>query len=115
MSKQFNEKKEVKMMKKQDNKISVDFMDGAKIEITGDTEKKYKVTFFNFDNGDEIHSTIISTNHWTKTNTRYFINYLITVDDIADNNKTVFHHRYDAKSKNIYIALDSKSLGDTLA
>ena len=110
-----SEDKMLKGIKKKYNEITVNFIDGPRVEITGNIDKKYKISFFDFENGESVHTSTISTNHWTKANRRYFTDYLITVEDIADNNKVVFHHKYNAKNKKVYIQLDSKALGDTLA
>ena len=50
---------------------------------------------------------------WTKTNIKYFIDYDIIVTDLEDNTSTTYN--FNAKGKKVYIYLDSKALGDTIA
>ena len=54
----------------------------------------------------------LKTNHWAKSNLQYFCNWKIV---ITENGKPFFEEVFNAKDKRVYIALDSKALGDTLA
>jgi autotransporter strand-loop-strand O-heptosyltransferase len=49
---------------------------------------------------------------WSKLNLQYFKNYTCK---IYDNENLVYEHRLNLKNKRVYIAFESKSLGDTLA
>lgn len=101
-------------VKEPQNAYNVNFIDGAFLEITGNQNKQYKVIMTNLDTGEVIHNTTISTNMWTRTNIKYFINWHIRVFDLS-NNELVFEHKYNAEGKRVYIHLDSNAIGDTLA
>lgn len=94
------------------NKISVHFINGAFVEITGDFNKTYFVEFIDVDTGIIKHSGYINTNMWIRTNIQYHVNWLINV---YENNIKIFSHVYNPTNNVIYISLDSKSLGDTIA
>jgi len=112
---EYNSTKILKIpFKKLQNKFSCNFVDGAFIEVTGPEEKQYKVVFTDQDTQTILHDTTISTNMWTRTNIKYFINWLVQVYD-ASNNELVFEHKYNPEGKRVYIHMDSSAIGDTLA
>jgi autotransporter strand-loop-strand O-heptosyltransferase len=49
---------------------------------------------------------------WTKCSVEYFVEWKIK---IYENGKLWYENLYDAKDKRVYIAIDSKALGDSLA
>jgi autotransporter strand-loop-strand O-heptosyltransferase len=49
---------------------------------------------------------------WTKCSIEYFVEWKI---NIYENGKLWYEYLYDAKDKRVYIAIDSKALGDSLA
>ena len=98
--------------KEPQNVFNVNFVDGAFLEITGPEDKEYKVLFINQDNDQILHSTTIKNNIWSRTNIKYFINWLVQV---YCDNELVFEHKFNPEGKRVYIHLDSKAIGDTLA
>lgn len=94
--------------------IKYNFIKGAFIEIIGEKQGEFEVKFFDKRNNKVIHVGKINNNMWTRTNMKYFIDYHITITDLS-NNEIIFEHHYNAKNKRVYIHLDSKALGDTLA
>jgi len=96
------------------NSLNVDFVNGCKVEINGNYETKYKVQFINQLNNDIVYEATISNNMWCKTNIRYFIDFIIKVEDLTTG-KIAYEHIFNAKDKKVYIHLASKALGDTLA
>ena len=95
-----------------DYQIIHHFVDGAFVEIKSPLDRKFKVEFWNKNNVCE-YSTTLNSNSWAKTNKKYFEEYTLKVYDETD--KIVFDKKYDATGKRVFIALDSKALGDTLA
>jgi autotransporter strand-loop-strand O-heptosyltransferase len=95
-----------------DNKINVHFIDGATCEIIGNKKSSYLVKFFNSENNDLIHQSNISNSMWTKCNHSYFLNYRI---EVWENDNLIFQERINLKDQRVYIAIESKALGDTLA
>ena len=51
---------------------------------------------------------------WTRTNVKYFIDYLIKVKN-KDTGEVIHECEYNAKGKRVMICFDSKAIGDTLA
>lgn len=93
--------------------FAVHFIDGAFIETKGYTNNAYEVEFYDDHQNTLLYKSTIKTNCWVKTNAKYYINYNIKIFD--QQHKLIFTHKFDAKNKRVYIGLDSKSLGDTLA
>jgi len=95
-----------------DNKVYFHFVRGAFLEIKGSRQAEYDIKFINNKNGRVLYTTSISTNMWTRCNLEYFIEWRI---EIYENGKLWFEHLYNAEHKRVYVALDSKALGDSLA
>jgi autotransporter strand-loop-strand O-heptosyltransferase len=95
-----------------DNKVYFHFVRGAFLEIKGSRQAEYDIKFINNKNGRVLYTTSISTNMWTRCNLEYFIEWRI---EIYENGKLWFEHLYNAENKRVYVALDSKALGDSLA
>lgn len=89
-----------------EDKISVSYLDGPRVDITGKNNKKYKVEFF--DGEELIHTSEIKTGMWTACSRKYFANWEIKV-----NGETI--DKLDLKGKRVLIAMESRSLGDTIA
>lgn len=97
---------------KDKNKINISFIEGAKVEINGSTNKKYLIKFFNHKTNELIWEDNISTSMWTSPNIQYFIKWRI---EVWCKNIKIKEHIFDCTNKRVYIHLDSKSLGDTIA
>ena len=93
-------------------KFICNYNDGAYLEVKSSTDDKFRVDFTG-KNGLE-YSTEIGSNMWCKTNKKYFEEYTCVVTNL-ENNKVVFVDKYNATNKRVYITLESKSLGDTMA
>lgn len=92
--------------KQRKNKINISYLDGPKVEITGEEKKNYKIEFF--DGEELVHSSDIETGMWTSCSRKYFVNWVIKINgEIVD--------RLDLTGKRVLIAFESKSLGDTIA
>ena len=94
------------------NKINISFIEGAKVEINGSFDKKYLIKFFNHKTNECIWQDTIGNNMWTSPNLQYFIKWKI---EVWDNGNKIEEHIFDCTNKRVYIHLDSKSLGDTIA
>ena len=96
--------------------ISFSFVQGAKIEIISPIPAEYYIEFIDKKTNKNIYSTHIKNNNWTKCTLEYFIDWNIKVYQKEDNNFILIEdYHYDATNKRVFISLDSKSLGDTLA
>ncbi len=91
--------------------FTLNFINGAFFEIKGGPDKKYKVEFRNKKTNKVEYENIIGKDHWVKTARQHYVDWDITADD----SQTIYRHTINLKDKRVYIALDSKALGDTLA
>ena len=92
--------------------VEANFVDGP-YACLKNANQTYKVDFIDQDTGKNEYSVDLQNNHWGKTFFKYFKNWDIQIKDQFDN--IVNSYKYNAAGKRVYIAFDSKSLGDTLA
>jgi autotransporter strand-loop-strand O-heptosyltransferase len=107
-----NLKKNTDNIKEVQNKVVIHFVKGAFVEVKGLKQAQYKVDFINQKTNQIMYSSTISTNMWTKCSIEYFVDWKIV---IYENGKLWQEHLYNANGKRVYIAMDSKALGDSLA
>jgi len=100
--------------KEQSNIFNVNFVNGPFLEILGPLHEDYVVTFTDTKRSKVLHKAEINTNMWTRASVKYDVDCLIEVKS-KSTNQIVFSHQYNPKGKRVYIHLDSKSIGDTLA
>jgi autotransporter strand-loop-strand O-heptosyltransferase len=94
------------------NKVNINFVKGAFVEVNGPKSANYKIEFKNSNTGVVHYVGEIKNNMWTRCSIEYFVNWKIT---IWEDGKLFYEYTYDASNKRVYIALDSKALGDSLA
>lgn len=94
------------------NKAIIHFVQGPFVEIKGSVSAKYKVKFIDNKTNRILYETTIENNMWTRCNIKYFVEWRI---EIFENDKPFHTEIYNAKDRRVYIALDSKALGDSLA
>ena len=94
------------------NKVIIHFVKGPYVEIKGSTNSEYKVEFIDNKTGRVHYSTTIKNNCWCKCSIEYCVEWKIK---IYENDKLWYEYIYNAKGKRVYIAMDSKALGDSLA
>ena len=94
-------------------KFICNYNEGAYLEIQSSLDKRFKVDFIN-GKGVLDYSTEIGSNMWCRTNKKYFEEYTCNVTDL-ETNKVVFVEKYNPVGKKVFITLESKSLGDTMA
>ena len=92
--------------------LSVSFIDGAKAEVTPKAKSSYLVRFINNDNGELVYETTLNPGMWAKPTPTYFINWKI---EFWQEGKLIHTHTYNCKGKRVYIHIDSRSIGDTIA
>jgi autotransporter strand-loop-strand O-heptosyltransferase len=94
------------------NRVLFHFVRGPFVEIKGPKVSNYLIKFID-NKTNKVHFTSeITNNCWARCSIEYFVEWKI---EIFENGKLWFEHTYDAKDKRVYIALDSKALGDSLA
>jgi autotransporter strand-loop-strand O-heptosyltransferase len=94
------------------NKVIVHFVKGPYVEIKGSKASEYKVEFIDNKTNKIHYAATIKNNCWCKSNIEYFVEWKIK---IYENDKLWYEYIYNAKGKRVYIAMDSKALGDSLA
>jgi len=94
------------------NKVIIHFVKGPYVEIKGNVDSEYTVKFIDNKTGKVHYSTNIKNNCWCKCSIEYFVEWKIV---IYQNDKIWYEYVYNAKGKRVYIAMDSKALGDSLA
>jgi autotransporter strand-loop-strand O-heptosyltransferase len=107
-----NLKKNINNITQIQNKVIIHFVRGAFVEIQGPKEAEYTIEFIDSLTNKTIYQSIVKNNCWAKCNLEYFVNWHIK---IFENGKLWHEHVYNASGKKVYIALDSKALGDSLA
>jgi autotransporter strand-loop-strand O-heptosyltransferase len=107
-----NLKKNTNKIKPIENKVNFHFVRGPWVEIKGSKVAEYKVQFIDNKTGQVKFTSTIGNNCWCKCNIEYFVEWKIL---IYENNKLWYEYVYDATGKRVYIALDSKALGDSLS
>lgn len=93
---------------KVENKISVSYIDGPRVEITGSEIKNYFIEFVDSSTGDVLHSGTIQNNMWIACGKKYYVPWQIKING-------VIHEELNLKGQVVMISLESKSLGDTIA
>jgi autotransporter strand-loop-strand O-heptosyltransferase len=81
------------------------------LEIKGVSDSDYRVVFYDGEGVIQYENTIKS-NHWVKLNRQYFTNWTTKV---FENGEMVYANYLHLNGKRVYIAFESKSLGDTIA
>ena len=90
------------------NEINISYIDAPKVSIGIENEGKHLIEFIDSDNNQIIHSSTIRNGMWTSCNREWFTNWIIKVNgEIVD--------KFDLEGKEVYIKLESKALGDTIA
>lgn len=92
-------------------KIIQNFICNPYLEINGgDVDINYNVKFY--DNDNLIYEDNIKTNHFIKLYREYYTKWHTIV---KTNDEIIYDDILDLKNKRVYIAIESSSLGDTLA
>jgi autotransporter strand-loop-strand O-heptosyltransferase len=94
------------------NKVIYHFVNGPYVEVKGNQPKTYLVKFIDKNTNKVVYETSIQNNMWTRCSVQYFVNWIV---EVWDGDKLFFQHVFDARDKRIFVAMDSKALGDTLA
>ena len=95
-----------------ENKVHYHFVKGPFVEIKGQKKAEYLVEFIDKKTDKILFKSNIGNNCWCKCNIEYFVDWKIL---IYENGKKWAEYDYNANNKKIYVALDSRALGDTLA
>jgi autotransporter strand-loop-strand O-heptosyltransferase len=92
--------------------FNVHFVNGPYLEVVGESSNEYLVKFTNKKNGQVLYESNLKPRHWGRCNFEYFIDWKI---DVYKDDEVVYTHEINLENKKVFIAFDSKALGDTLA
>lgn len=97
----------------QNSKVQIihHFVDNPYIEIKGESNANYTIKVFD-ENDNCVYQNIIRSNHWIKLNRQFYTKWKTK---IYENNKLIYDEVLNLKNKRVFISIESKSLGDTLA
>jgi autotransporter strand-loop-strand O-heptosyltransferase len=104
--------KDGKFIKKQTPKIVCNFINKAFVQVEK-SDEDIKVEFWDKKEDKLVFETKLKEGHWAAPNRSYFTDWKIIAKDPSG--EVVFQHDYNCENKRVYIALESRSLGDTLA
>lgn len=93
--------------------MAYSLINGAKLEITGGPSQEYFVEFIDRSTGKIEHSGQIKNNMWIKTAREYYTDWLIRTTNLKT--KSMVNQSLELKNERVYVALESSSVGDTLA
>lgn len=94
------------------NHITINFIDGPFVEITGQHKATYTVKFIDSTTNDVIYQTNLGNNQWARCSRKWYTDWKIEITSDAGDR---FEYLFDASDKRILISLESSSLGDNLA
>lgn len=102
----------VMTLDKQEQEVTIiqHFVGQPYLEIKSGLKADFKVQYFD---GDKlVYEKIIGSNCWVKLNREYYTKW---ESKVFMNDELIHHNVLDLEDKRVYIALSSKSLGDTIA
>ena len=98
------------------NELRYNFVGEPFVEIKGSINNRYKIEFIDLKTNKVIHNSEISNNMWVKCSRKYYTDWKIVVTPLDSSLEEKYEPVYfNPKGHRVYISLDSKSLGDTLA
>ena len=99
---------QISNFKENKNKVIVTYLDGPKVEIVGQQNKKYRVEFINKETSKVLYSSDIDNNMWTACSIRYYVPWQIKING-------EIYEELSLKGKKVLISMESKSIGDSIA
>jgi autotransporter strand-loop-strand O-heptosyltransferase len=95
------------------NEVKVNFVDGARVEVSGlDTSCRYRVEFIDTRTDELVYCTTIVANQWSAANPRYYVPWRVKV---WEDDEVVLDYTLDLKGQDVLVVYDSQSLGDSIA
>jgi autotransporter strand-loop-strand O-heptosyltransferase len=98
-------------IKKQAVSITQHFVNQPFLEIKGNSESDFLVQFLD-EKGSIYYQNTIKANHWVRLNRQWYTKWRTRVFEGKD---LIYNSTLDLEGKKVFIAIDSRSLGDTLA
>ena len=98
-------------IRKQQVSITQHFVNQPFLEIKGNSESDFLVQFLD-EKGSIYYQNTIKANHWVRLNRQWYTKWRTKVFEGKD---LIYNSTMDLEGKKVFIAIDSKSLGDSLA
>jgi len=98
-------------IRKQQVSITQHFVNQPFLEIKGNSESDFLVQFLD-EKGSIYYQNTIKANHWVRLNRQWYTKWRTRVFEGKD---LIYNSIMDLDGKKVFIAIDSKSLGDSLA
>ena len=98
-------------IRKQQVSITQHFVNQPFLEIKGNSDSNFLVKFFD-EKGICHYENTIKANHWVKLNRQWYTRWQAKVWEGKD---LIYNSTLDLEGKKVFIAIDSRSLGDNLA
>ena len=98
-------------IQKQKVKIIQHFVDNPFLEIKGISDSNFKVQFLD-EKGSIAYENTIKANSWVKLNRQYYTKWTTKV---WQDGYLIYKNTLNLTNKRVFIVIDSKSLGDTIA
>lgn len=93
--------------------ININFIDGAYVQILDEYffDRNFEIKFFDKKTSNEVYGTTIKSNWFSKPSFQYFVDWRIEIKSTNYN----LDYNLNLKDKKVFIAFESKSLGDNIA
>jgi autotransporter strand-loop-strand O-heptosyltransferase len=98
-------------IRKQSVVISQNYISNPFLEIKGISDSNFKVQFLD-EKGSIAYENTIKANSWVKLNRQYYTRYTAKV---WQDGELIYSNTLNLEGKRVFISIDSKALGDTLA
>ena len=109
-----NVKKLLISSKEEKDIVSIHFIKGAFCELKGKSGKEFILKFIDKSNNSLLYNPTIVNNMWSKCSKQYYIDWAVKVIN-KETGEVIHEHDLNLKGQRVYIHLDSKAIGDTLA
>ena len=94
--------------------VNCTFIDGPKVEITGQTQEDYTYGVRFYAGNELVHTNEMKINRWCTHFRSYYTDWKIEVE-LKEHQKIIHTERFDLTGKKVVIEFESKSMGDTLS
>ncbi len=100
-----------KPIKKQVVKVFQHYISNPFLEIKGVSDSNFLVRFYD-EKGSIVYENTLKSNCWVKLNRQYYTRYTAKV---WQDGELIYSNTLNLEGKRVFISIDSKALGDTLA
>lgn len=101
------------VIRKVDPIIECNFIEGPYVSISNAYGDEFDAVFTDEATGMVHYTVTLGNGHWSRCVVKYVKKWIIKITRKSDGK--VFERRYDPRDKRVFVTLESRSLGDTLA